>query len=104
MFDALNHCATATQIFDWVVMTLFGERLGLDDLQFSYQKKCSTNMCTWLVVESINHFSRNGSSVYTCFMDMKKAFDMMKYGTPLVNMYTKSRHLTSTMRNLVTDL
>ena len=68
------------KIFDWVVMTLFGERLGLDDLQFSYQKKCSTNMCTWLVVESINHFSRNGSSVYTCFMDMKKAFDMVKYG------------------------
>ena len=24
--------------------------------------------------------------------------------TPLANMYTKSRHLTSTMRNLVTDL
>ena len=67
------------KIFDWLVMTLFGERLGLDDLQFSYQKKCSTNMCTWLVVESINHFSRNGSSVYTCFMDMKKAFVMVKY-------------------------
>ena len=68
------------KIFDWVVMTLFGERLGLDDLQFSYQKKCSTNMCTWLVIESINHFSRNGSNVYACFMDMKKAFDMVKYG------------------------
>ena len=69
------------KIFDWVVLTLFEEQLALDDLQFSYQKKCSTNMCTWMVVESINHFTRNKSNVYTCFMDMKKAFDMVKHGT-----------------------
>ena len=37
-------------------------------------------MCTWLVVESIGHFSRNRSNVYTCFMDMKKAFDLVKHG------------------------
>ena len=69
------------KIFDWVVVTLFEEQLGLDDLQFSYQKRCSTNMCTWMVVESINHFLRNNSDVYACFMDMKKAFDMVKHGT-----------------------
>ena len=68
------------KVFDWVVMTLFGERLGLDELQFSYQRNCSTTMCTWLVVETVNHFLRNGSDVYTCFMDMKKAFDMVKHG------------------------
>ena len=68
------------KIFDWVVLTLFEDQLALDDLQFSYQKRCSTNMCTWMVVESINHFTRNNSDVYTCFMDMKKAFDMVKHG------------------------
>ena len=52
------------KVFDWVVMTLFGERLGLDELQFSYQRNCSTTMCTWLVVETVNHFLRNGSDVY----------------------------------------
>ena len=67
------------KIFDWVVMTLFEDRLELDDLQFSYQKKCSTNMCTWMVVEGINYFSRNNSDIYACFMDMKKAFDMVKH-------------------------
>ena len=69
------------KIFDWVIMVLFGDRLKLDDLQFSYQRNCSTTMCTWLVVESINHFSRNKTDVYTCFMDMKKAFDMVKHST-----------------------
>ena len=36
-------------------------------------------MCTWLVVESISYFLRNGSEVVATFMDMKKAFDMVKH-------------------------
>ena len=35
------------KIFDWIIIILFGEILGLDDLQFSYQKNCSTTMCTF---------------------------------------------------------
>ena len=30
----------------------------------------------YLVVESADHFLRNGPDVYSCFMDMCKAFDM----------------------------
>ena len=69
------------KIYDWIVMALFGNSLGLDDLQFSYQKNCSTTMCTWLVVESVSYYNRNGSDVYSCFMDIKKAFVMVKHGT-----------------------
>ena len=36
-------------------------------------------MCTWLLVESISYFLRNGSEVFATFMDMKKAFDMVKH-------------------------
>ena len=36
-------------------------------------------MCTWLVVESVSYFLRNGNEVFSCFMDMKKAFDMVKH-------------------------
>ena len=68
------------KIFDWIVILLFGKSLGMDDLQFSYQKDCSTTMCTWLVVESVSHFLRNGNEVFSCFMDMKKTFDMVKKG------------------------
>ena len=69
------------KIYDWIVLTLFGDSLDLDELQFSYQNNCSTTMCTWLVVESVSYFTRSGSDVYSCFMDMKKAFDMVKHGT-----------------------
>ena len=62
-----------------MILTLYGDYLEFDELQFSYQKECSTTMCTWLVVESISHFIRNGSDIFSCFMDMRKAFDLVKH-------------------------
>ena len=44
------------KIIDWVIIILFGEYLSLDDLQVSYQSGCSTTMCTWLAIETIDHF------------------------------------------------
>ena len=67
------------KIFDQVIILVFGEHLQLDELQFGYQAEVSTTMCTWLAVESISHFLRNGSEVYTCLMDMSKAFDMVQH-------------------------
>ena len=67
------------KIFDLMVILLFGKSLGMDEMQFSYQKDCSTTICTWLVVESVSYFLRNGNEVFSCFMDMKKAFDMVKH-------------------------
>ena len=67
------------KIIDWIILLLFGDTLGLDDLQFAYQPGCSTTMCTWAVVETISYFMRNGSNVYTCLMDMTKAFDLVRH-------------------------
>ena len=36
-------------------------------------------MCTWLAIETISHFVNNGSEVFTCVMDMTKAFDNIKH-------------------------
>ena len=67
------------KIFDLVIIAVFSEFLQLDDLQFSYQSDVSTSMCTWVAVESISYFLRNGSDVYTCLMDMSKAFDTVQH-------------------------
>ena len=67
------------KIFDWVIIILYGDKLQFDDLQFGYQENCSTNMCTWMAVETIDYFTRNGSDVFVCVMDMKKAFDTVKH-------------------------
>ena len=67
------------KIFDWIINLLFGKTLGLDDLQFGYQENCSTTMYTWMVIENISYFTRNGADVFTCAMDMTKAFDMVRH-------------------------
>ena len=48
----------------------------VDDLQFSYQPNCSTTMCSWIIIETFSYFLRNNSEVFTCTMDMTKAFDL----------------------------
>ena len=65
------------KLLDWIILILFGDVLGLDQLQFAYQPGCSTTMCTWTVVETVDYFLRNGGEVYGCMMDMTKAFDLV---------------------------
>ena len=67
------------KLFDWIIILLFGNKLGIDDLQFAYQPGVSANMCTWTVIETVSYFVRNGGNVYCCLMDMTKAFDLVKH-------------------------
>ena len=67
------------KLLDWIILILYGEALGLESLQFAYQPGCSTTMCTWTVVETIDYFLRNGGEVFSCMMDMTKAFDLVKH-------------------------
>ena len=69
------------KIFDWVILLLHGNELNIDELQFGFQRNTSTNMCTWLAVEIIEYFQRNGSEVFACAVDMTKAFDQVKHST-----------------------
>ena len=69
------------KIFDWILLFLFEDEMNIDELQFGFQRKTSTTMCTWLAVETIDYFVRNGSDVFTCVMDMSKAFDRVQHST-----------------------
>jgi hypothetical protein len=64
------------KLIDWVIILLEGSSLGLNELQFAYQAGCSTVMCTWAALETVDYFLKNGSDVYTCATDMSKAFDL----------------------------
>ena len=64
--------------FDWIILLLHGDKLSTDELQFGYQQNTSTNMCTWLAIETIDYFLRNGSEVFVGVMEMSKAFDNVK--------------------------
>ena len=67
------------KLLDWIILLLFGAKLGIDDLQFAYQPGVSANMCTWTAIETARYFLRNGGNVFSCLMDMTKAFDLVKH-------------------------
>ena len=67
------------KIFDYAVLTLFSETLSSVNLQFGYQKNCSTTMCTWTLRETVNYFTSRESSVFVCLLDLSKAFDTIKH-------------------------
>ena len=67
------------KLLDWVIILLYKDSLHLDTLQFSYQPNCSTTMCIWMVIETIDYFLRNNSEVFICTMDMTKASDKVKH-------------------------
>ena len=67
------------KVFDWIILSLFSNELTCDDNQFGFQPKSSTVMCTWTVMEVVNWFLNNGSSVYACFLDYRKAFDLVNH-------------------------
>jgi hypothetical protein len=71
------------KVFDWIILILFSNELVCDENQFGFQPKSSTVMCTWTVMEVVNWFLNNGSSVYACFLDYRKAFDLVNH----VNMF-----------------
>ena len=78
-YRSIALCSLILKTFDWLIILLFGTSLGLDDLQFAYQPNCSTTICSWIIIETIDYFINNGSEVFGCMMDMTKAFDLVKH-------------------------
>jgi hypothetical protein len=56
-----------------------GDKLDYDQLQFGFQAKSSTSMCSLVAKAVIEHFDRNGSTVYGCAKDLTKAFDLVEW-------------------------
>lgn len=67
------------KILDYIILSLFSESFESINLQFGFQKNCSTTMCTWTLLETINYFTSRGSSVFVCLLDLSKAFDTIKH-------------------------
>ena len=79
-----NYCSIALssvilKLIDWVIINIYGHLFKLNDFQFGFQENSSTNLCSWVVYETIDNYLRNGSIVYGVLMDCSKAFDTVQH-------------------------
>ena len=78
-YRAIASGSLLLKLLDIVILLLEGGKLGCDQMQFGFQAKSSTTMCTWAVTSVIYHYLSNGRVVYGCAMDLSKAFDMVEW-------------------------
>ena len=78
-YRAIASGSLILKLLDIVVLMLEGDKLGCDQLQFGFQAKASTSMCTLTATTVIEHYNKNGSVVYGCAMDLSKAFDLVEW-------------------------
>ena len=80
--DNCRAIASGTQILkllDIVVLLLEGNKLNCDTMQFGFQAKASTTMCSWAATAVIEHYNRQGCDVFGCAMDLSKAFNLVEW-------------------------
>ena len=78
-YRAIGISSLILKIVDWVILIIYGSELKPSDLQFGFQKKNSTTMCSWVAIETINYFNNRGTPVFSCFLDITKAFDLVNF-------------------------
>jgi len=60
-------------------MVLFGKQLYSDKLQFGFNLQSSCNHAIFTLRTVIDHYTRNGSTVTVCALDISKAFDCVEH-------------------------
>ena len=51
------------------------------DNQLGFKHSHATDLCIFLVKETIQYYKANGSSIFLTFLDASKAFDRVNHGT-----------------------
>ena len=67
------------KLLEYVITDVIGEFIKSSDHQFGYKNNLSTNICTFVTVQTINYYLNGKSSVYTLFLDALKAFNKVKH-------------------------
>ena len=73
-----------SKTLEWVILSQFTECCCTIDLQFGSKKGMSTSLCTGFVKYVVTQYLSNESPVYSCFLDLSKAFDLVDHNCNLL--------------------
>ena len=70
-----------SKIFEICLLKMLEMYLVTDDHQFGFKSQHATDMCIFTVKSVIKYYTKQNSSVFTCFLDAAKAFDRVSHWT-----------------------
>jgi hypothetical protein len=78
-YRAIALSSILNELLDKIILQKCNRSLKSSCFQFGFKKQHSTNMCSFVVNEVIEHFVSRKSPVYACLLDCTKAFDRLEY-------------------------
>ena len=92
-YRAIAGSSTLLMLFDRLVLNLWGDRLASGSLQMGYKKGSSTAQCSYLVMETISYFLREGTNPIMVALDMTQAFDRCRFDVLFTKIMAKLPHV-----------
>jgi hypothetical protein len=78
-YRAIALSTSMSKIFESVLLKHVISSDEIDMCQFGFKKNHSTTLCTNVLKTAIEYYTSRSSHVFTCFMDLNKAFDRVNY-------------------------
>ena len=67
------------KLLDVIIINKYGDLLGTCEMQCGFKEKGFTNMCYFMVKETIQYYLHNSSNVHAAVLDATKAFDRINF-------------------------
>ena len=67
------------KLFEYCLMYRIEPYIHLNDRQHGFRKRYSTGSACLVLKETVSNYLNGGSQVYSCFVDVKKAFDSVNH-------------------------
>ena len=73
-YRPISLASALSKALEWCILLQY---LTTSGLQFGFKERMSTTLCTGTVKNVISRYMHEGSSVFACFLDASKAFDLV---------------------------
>lgn len=67
------------KIFEYCLLPHLCESANISDFQFGFREHTSTMMAALILKEALLKYTNSGSTIYTAFLDLSKAFDRVNH-------------------------
>lgn len=78
-YRPITIASTLSKVIEKLLLERILKVINLSSNQFGFKKKHSTDMCNFILKETVRHYRSLGSNVFACFLDASKAFDRVNH-------------------------